>query len=93
MNKDELIRSASANSGIPICHLEKTLEAIEEAVIGALEAGERVKLVGFGTWEAKHRAPRTGRNPQTGERVEIPERYIPVFVPGKRMKEAVEGLR
>jgi len=56
----------------------------------AVAKGEKVQLLGFGTFEAKHRAARVGRNPATGEAVEIPETVVPVFKPGQEFKEMVD---
>lgn len=92
MNRRELVRAAARNSGMAICHVDAALEALTETIIETLSNGKSVKLVGFGTWELKNRAPRIGRNPTTGERIEIPARVVTSFTPGKELKEAIENV-
>lgn len=89
MNRAELIRAASEKSGIAMYRLDLALDALSAAVLDALAAGEPVKLVGFGTFRIKDRAPRTGRNPRTNAAVRIPPRRLPVFEPGAEMRSAV----
>ena len=61
-----------------------------DSITAALAAGDKVQLVGFGTFEVRERAARTGRNPQTGEDIAIAARSVPVFKPGKALKDAVQ---
>lgn len=89
MNKAELIAAVAEQAGITKTQASKAIDAITDNIAAALHKGESVTLVGFGTFDAKKRAARTGRNPKTGEAVEIPERRTPSFKPGKGLKDAV----
>lgn len=89
MNKAELIAAVAEQAGITKTQAGKAIEAITDNIAAAMHKGESVTLAGFGTFHAKDRAARTGRNPQTGESVEIPARRIPSFKPGKGLKDAV----
>ncbi len=90
MNKSELIDAIAASADIPKAAAGRALDAMIEAVSGALKNGDQVVLVGFGTFAVKDRAARTGRNPQTGEPIEIKAAKIPSFRPGKALKDAVQ---
>ncbi|HET8704932.1 MAG TPA: HU family DNA-binding protein [Pseudomonadales bacterium] len=90
MNKSELIDAIAASADIPKAAAGRALDAMIEAVSGALKNGDQVVLVGFGTFAVKARAARTGRNPQTGEPIEIKAAKIPSFRPGKALKDAVQ---
>ncbi len=89
MNKTELIASVAAKTGMSKKDSEKALAAVLDAVTEALAAGEKVQLVGFGTFETKHREARMGRNPSTGEAAEIAAATLPQFKAGKALKDAV----
>ena len=89
MNKAELIDSIAASADIPKAAAGRALDAMIEAVEGALKKGDSVALVGFGTFSVKERAARTGRNPQTGDPIEIAAANIPSFKAGKALKDAV----
>lgn len=89
MNKTELVEAIVAKTGETKKATEATVNAFVEVVTGALKKGERVQLVGFGTFEVRHRAKRKGRNPQTGEEMVIPASKAPVFKAGKNLKETV----
>lgn len=89
MNKGELVKAMSEKANLPKKSTEITLNAFIEVVSEELKKGEKVQLVGFGNFEAKKRAARTGRDPQTGNSVEIPARMSPVFKAGKALKELV----
>ena len=89
MNKSELISAMVKKSGLPRKHCEAALEAFVAATGEALKNGSKVHLVGFGTFEVKERAARTGRNPRTMAPVNIPASRQPVFRPGKALKETV----
>lgn len=91
MNKSELISSMAEKSGLNKKSSEAALKAFIESVEEALEKGESVQLIGFGNFEVKERAERTGRNPRTKEEITIPASKVPVFKPGKGFKEAVSG--
>ncbi|NIB43867.1 HU family DNA-binding protein [Pseudomaricurvus alkylphenolicus] len=89
MNKSELIEAVAASADIPKAAAGRAVDAMVEAITGALKADDQVVLVGFGTFSVKDRAARTGRNPQTGEPIEIAAAKIPSFKAGKALKDAV----
>ncbi|BDR68400.1 transcriptional regulator [Clostridium tetani] len=89
MNKSELITSMAEKSKLTKKDAELALKAFIETVEETLETGEKVQLVGFGTFETRKRAARIGRNPKTKEEIQIPESTVPVFKPGKEFKERV----
>ena len=91
MNKTELIEAIAASADLPKAVAGRALDAMVEAVIGALKKDEQVVLVGFGTFAVKERAARTGRNPQTGATIEIAAAKIPGFKAGKALKDAVNS--
>lgn len=90
MNKIELVAAMAEKSSLSKKDCETALNAMTEAVTAALKAEDKVQLVGFGSFEVKKRAARTGRNPRTNEPVEIPAAKLPVFKAGKALKEAVQ---
>ena len=89
MNKGELIAKIAEESKLTKKAAEAALDAFTASVTEALKAGERVQLVGFGTFEVRHRAARKGRNPQTKAEIKIPASKAPVFKAGKALKETV----
>ena len=89
MNKSELIDSIAEKSGLNKTQAGDALNAVMESVGEALEAGDSISLVGFGTFSVKERAARTGRNPKTGEPLEIAASKVPGFKAGKGLKDAV----
>ncbi|MBU5486271.1 HU family DNA-binding protein [Clostridium sp. MSJ-11] len=89
MNKAELITSMAEKSKLTKKDAELLLKAFIESVEETLEKGEKVQLVGFGTFETRNRAARIGRNPKTREEITIPESTVPVFKPGKEFKDKV----
>ena len=89
MNKGELIAKIAEESKLTKKAAEAALDAFVSSVEGALKKGERVQLVGFGTFEIRQRAARKGRNPQTREEIKIPASKAPVFKAGKAFKEIV----
>ncbi len=89
MNKAELIMTIAEATGIPRKDAEITLNATLTAITEALAQGEKIQIVGFGSFEIKRRAERMGRNPRTKEEVLIPAAQVPVFRPGKALKDAV----
>ena len=89
MNKQELISAVSARCGMSKKDTDAMLTATLGAITNALKEGDRVQLMGFGTFEVKHRAARTGRNPQTKEPIEIPETNTVAFKAGKSLKDAL----
>ncbi len=90
MTKTELIDSVAEKSGLTKKDSGKAVDAVLSAMTEALSNGEKVQLVGFGSFEVRQRSARTGRNPQTGAVIEIKARKVPVFKPGKALKEAVD---
>ena len=89
MNKSELIDAIAASADISKAEAGRALDAVLDSITGALKTGDSVVLVGFGTFAVKERAARTGRNPQTGEPIEIEAARIPGFKAGKALKDAV----
>lgn len=88
MNKAQLINEVAALGGIKKKDAAVAVDATIEAIVKALEAGEKVQLSGFGTFEVKKRGERTGRNPKTGETVVIPATQYPVFTSSKALKKS-----
>jgi DNA-binding protein HU-beta len=91
VNKTELVAKVAEKAGLTKKDAEKAVGAFTEAVQEALVEGDKVQLIGFGTFETKDRAARTGRNPQTGKAIEIPASKNPVFKAGKALKDAVNA--
>lgn len=89
MNKTELVAAVAEKAGLSKKDAEKVINATVDAITAALKAGDKVQLVGFGAFEVKTRAERTGRNPQTKETITIPASKSPVFKAGKALKDAV----
>lgn len=89
MNKSELIEAVAESADLPKAAANRAVDAVVEAVTKALQSGDQVSLVGFGTFSVKDRAARTGRNPQTGEPIQIKAAKIPSFKAGKALKDAV----
>ena len=89
MNKSELIAAIAAKTGETKKDAEATLNAFVDVVTEALVKGDKVQLVGFGSFEVRKRAARKGRNPQTKEEIKIPASKAPVFKAGKALKELV----
>jgi len=90
MTKAELIAGVAERSGLSKKDATGAVEAVLDCISEALAAGDKVQLLGFGTFEVRERAARTGRNPQTGEDIQIAPRKVPVFKPGKLLKDAVQ---
>ncbi len=89
MNKVELIAQIAEKSGLSKKDAEKALAAAVDAITEAVSAGDKVQLVGFGSFEVKQREARVGRNPKTKEAIEIPATRVPVFKAGRALKDAV----
>ncbi len=89
MNKQELVTSVAEKAGLTKKDAEKAINAVIDSIKGALNAGDKVSLVGFGTFEVRARAARSGRNPQTGAAIKIPAGKVPAFRPGKELKDSV----
>ena len=91
MNKTELVANVAEKAGLSKKDAEKALGAVIESIEEALVEGDKVQLIGFGTFEVKDRAARTGRNPQTGKEIKIAASRKPVFKAGKALKDAVNN--
>ena len=89
MNKSDLIAAIAAKTGDTKKGAEESLNAFVSVVTDALTKGDKVQLVGFGSFEVRKRAARKGRNPQTKEEIKIPASKAPVFKAGKALKELV----
>ncbi len=89
MNKQELVTSVAEKAGLTKKDAEKAINAVIDSISGALHGGDKVSLVGFGTFEVRSRAARSGRNPQTGAAIKIPAGKVPAFRPGKELKDSV----
>ena len=89
MNKTELITAMAEASGLTKKDCDTALNAFVDTLQTALKSGDKVQLLGFGTFEVKERAARTGLNPRTGAAVEIPASTVPAFKAGKALKDAV----
>ncbi len=89
MNKSELIKHIASQAGLTQAQATVALQAVETAVIETLANGGEVALVGFGTFKVTDRAARTGRNPKTGEELQIAASKVPTFKAGKAFKEAL----
>lgn len=90
MNKTELISEVAQKSNMTKKDAEKVVNAFFSTVEDALKSGEKVQLIGFGTFEVRERQARKGRNPQTGEEISIPAARVPAFKSGKALKDAVD---
>ncbi|TDA63460.1 MAG: HU family DNA-binding protein [Clostridia bacterium] len=89
MNKAELVGYVADKADLTKKDAERVVTAVFDSIEQALGEGDKVQLVGFGTFEVRERAARTGRNPKTGEEINIPATQVPVFKPGKALREAV----
>ncbi len=89
MNKLELVNAVADKADLTKRDAEKAVNAVVESIEEALKVGDRVSLVGFGTFEVRDRKPRVGRNPQTGQEIRIPAGKVPSFKAGKGLKESV----
>ena len=89
MNKSELIDAVASAADLPKAAAGRALDAVVDSITAALKEGDSVSLVGFGVFSVKDRAARTGRNPQTGEPIQIKAAKIPSFKAGKALKDAV----
>jgi DNA-binding protein HU-beta len=89
MNKTQLIDVVATKTGLTKKAAEAAVNAVNEAIAEALAAGDKVQLIGFGTYEVKTRAARDGRNPKTGETIKIAASKAPAFTAGKALKDAV----
>ena len=89
MTKADLVNSIAEKAGLSKADAEKALKAFTDAITDAMKAGEKVSLVGFGTFSVGQRAARTGQNPQTGAKINIPAAKVPKFKAGKALKDSI----
>ncbi len=90
MNKTDLTNAVAEAAELSKKDASKAIDAVFTVIEEALAAGEKVQLIGFGSFEVRERAARKGRNPQTGEEIEIAASKVPAFKPGKALKDAVK---
>ena len=90
MNKTELVAAVAAKAELAKKDADGDVKAVTDAITEALADGDKVALVGFGTFDVKTRAARTGKNPRTGEKIEIAEAKVPSFKAGSALKDAVK---
>lgn len=89
-NKAELIDNVASATGLTKKDATSAVDAVFESIQTSLSEGEKVQIIGFGNFEVRDRAARKGRNPQTGEEIEIAASKVPAFKPGKALKDAVK---
>ena len=89
MNKSELVDAVAEKTDSTKADAQRSVDAVIDAITETLESGDSVQLTGFGTFEVRERSARTGRNPQTGEEIQIPATKAPAFKAGKGLKDAV----
>ena len=89
MNKAELVSKVAEKTGMSKKDADKAVAAVIDSIQDALQAGDKVQLVGFGTFETRERGARTGRNPRSGAAIQIPASKVPAFKAGKALKDAV----
>lgn len=89
MNKTELIVAVAENADLSKKDAEKAVNAVVSSITSAMTEGEKVQIVGFGTFEVRERGARTGKNPRTGEVIEIAASKVPAFKAGKALKDTV----
>lgn len=93
MNKNDLVATVAERAGITKKDSERAVTAFIETVQDVLSQGDKVALIGFGTFEVRARGPRVGRNPQTGQNITIPATRVPAFKAGKALKDAIGNGR
>ena len=89
MNKTELIAAVAEKTDLSKKDADAAVSAVLDAITDALKAGDKIQLVGFGTFEVRNRAAKQGRNPRTGETMTVPASKVPAFKAGKALKDAV----
>ena len=89
MTKAELVETVSKVSDLTRKHSEVIVDAVFTSIIDALQRGDKIELRGFGSFRIRHRNSRKGRNPKTGDSVSVPEKRVPFFKVGKRLRELV----
>ncbi len=92
MNKSDLVNKlASRAKHISLKDMEVIINTVFETMTDSLRNGERIEIRGFGSFEVRHRKPRLGRNPKSGEQVQVEERRVPFFKVGKELRERING--
>lgn len=92
MTKSELIEAiAEKHNQLSQKDIDLSVKSILEQMVQSMEKGERIEIRGFGSFSLHYRPPRKGRNPKTGEAVELPEKYVPHFKPGKELRDRVNA--
>ena len=89
MNKAELVEAVAAAANLSKADAGRAVDAVVSGIASSLQGGEQVSIVGFGTFSVKRRAARSGRNPRTGETIEIQASNVPAFKAGKALRDAV----
>ena len=89
MNKTDLVNAVAEKGDLSKKDAAKAVDAVFDSVMDSLKDGEKVQIIGFGNFEVRDRSARKGRNPQTGEEIDIPASKVPAFKPGKALKDAV----
>jgi len=89
MTKAELVEEVSRVSDLTKKHSEVIVDTVFRSIITALHRGEKIELRGFGSFRLRRREPRKGRNPKTGDKVDVPPKKVPYFKPGKELKELI----
>jgi DNA-binding protein HU-beta len=90
VNKTDLVNLVSEKANLTKKDAANAVDAVFDSIIEALAKGDKVQLIGFGNFEVRERSARKGRNPKTGEEIEIAAAKVPAFKPGKQFKEAVQ---
>ena len=89
MTKAALVEEVARVAELTKKHSEVIVDAVFESIINALQRGEKIELRGFGSFRLRRREPRKGRNPKTGDRVDVPSKRVPYFKPGRELKELI----
>ena len=91
MTKAALVEEVARVAELTRKHSEVIVDAVFESIVNALQRGEKIELRGFGSFRLRRREPRKGRNPKTGDRVDVPSKRVPYFKPGKELKELINS--
>ena len=91
MTKAELVEEVARTTQLTKKHAELIVNTVFESIVSSLKDGEKIELRGFGSFRIRDRGPRIGRNPKTGDKVDVPPKRIPYFKPGKDLKEMLNG--
>lgn len=91
MTKAELVEEVAKTTQLTKKHAELIVNTVFESIVTSLKDGDKIELRGFGSFRIRNRGPRIGRNPKTGDRVDVPSKRIPYFKPGKELKELLNN--